>query len=195
MAQALPWDRATVIGAIKEVADTATDLTFIMSNQPGPRTASLPYGTFLLNGGPLLDQAPSSGFASYDSGAAAGEEITLHYGGQATLLVSYQAFSEEAGTTDSAVTHLERLSAYLHTGAARSTLETAGIGLAAIPQPSDISEVVGAVMQSRATMDVLYNVCIDPTETTGYIDIVEYEGEITTDAGDTVTTSDTVTGP
>lgn len=196
MATAIPWSRATAFTSLKAVADTATGITFVAANQAGPAPA-LPYGTFLVTGGPTPLYGAAPEHATYDSGAAAGEEMILHSGGQARLAVRFQVFSDTGAATDSAISYLDRLSGYLQTSAADATLDLAALAVTRPAAPTDISEAVGAKMQSRASMDVDFNTYLNTTTTTGYIANVILTGDTLEDVDgtDVYNESTTVTLP
>jgi len=195
MAVAAPWDRDAAYQALKAVADAATGITFVVANQPAPAPA-LPYGTFLVTGGPTPLYGNAVEHTTYDSSAAAGAEITRHTGGQATLAVSFQAFTSSAAADTSAISYLDKVAAYLQTEDARATLGNVGLALTAPAFPSDISAVVGAEFQSRAVLDAQFNLFLNIRTTTGYINNVILTADTVDDVDSTViyNGSQTVTG-
>ncbi len=194
MPVALPWNRDAAHQAFKTMGLTATGLLFIAANQPGAQAPPLPYGTFLVTGGPTPLYGMGPEVSTFDAGAPAGEENTLHAGGQARLSVSFQTFARTGGAEDSAISYLDRLGAYLQTSSAKTVMDTPALALTRPPTPTDISAAVGAEMQSRASMDVDFNAYLDIS-----IDAVEYvlTTDITADTLDdvdgTVVSNETIT--
>ncbi len=193
MALAATWDRDAFFIALKTMALTATGLVFVKSGQAAPAPA-LPYGTFKLIGDPSPSYGHGPETYTHDAGAAAGAESVLHAGGQASFAVRFQAFTNSHAADTDALSYLGKMAGYLQTGEAAAVMDP--IALVRPAAATDITDIVGAVSQSRATLDVDFNGYLTIKTTTGYIQNVEITANTVDDVDGTVVdnSSQTVVG-
>lgn len=172
---ALDW--STFQKALQDAVVAASGLAdgkVIWARQNGTRPAA-PYVT--LNLSPMQTLGIDGTRHTYDSGGVAGSEITLSHGGMREFGLTLTAFGDGLGD-GAAVAILETVRSALNKLSIREALEAANISFFDFGSVLDLTQVVDAGFEGRATVQFRGYTTQEVTETLGYIQTVEVEAVI-----------------
>ncbi len=158
--------RAWVI-AVTGLASTQV----IRGNQNGPRPAA-PFAEVTLTDVGQVGASPAQD-QIFDSGALAGEEITLTSRAVHELTAVVRVFTVSAVGASSARAILARLPASLGLESVRDTLHTGGLTCFDAGTVSYVPAILDTKWEGRATLTARFYAEITASETTGYISSVE----------------------
>lgn len=172
--------------AIQDALVSASGLAdgkVIWARQNGTRPAA-PYLT--LNLTPFTTIGIDGTRHTYNSGGAAGAEIILSHGGMREFGLTVVAFGDGLGD-GSAMNVIETLRGGLNKITVREALEAANVSFFDFGTVVDLTQVIDAGFEGRATTTLRGYTTQEVTETLGYIQTVEVEAVISN-----VTTVETV---
>jgi len=158
------------------------DSKVVWARQDGTRP-SAPYLT--LNLSPMRTVGLDGTRHTYNA-ASTGAEITLSHGGPREFTLTVGAFGSALGSA-SAVALLEGVKSALGKVTIREALEAANVSLFDFGPILDLTQVVDAAFEGRATVDLRGYTTQEVTETIGYIQTIDTTGTIST-----VTTVETI---
>jgi len=154
--------------AIVNHVKAATGIEVIFADQVGEQPL-MPYATIKINGPRALSPQPEI-LLGYDSGAPAGQEVTQTVILHGEIQVSIQTYSQITAGAGTARELLEQVRRTLFLPGRRDLLSAAGLALLAASDTQDLSVLLEATWQSRAAMDVRFNMVDDSAkDSTGYI--------------------------
>ena len=172
--------------ALQDAIVTASGLAdgkVVWSRQDGVRPAA-PY--FTLNLTPFATLGIDGTRHTYDEDADPGTEITLSHGGPREFGLTVVAFGDGLGD-GSAMNVIETLRGGLNKITVREALEAANVSFFDFGTVVDLTQVIDAGFEGRATTTLRGYTTQEVTETLGYIQTVEVEAVISN-----VTTVETV---
>jgi hypothetical protein len=149
----------------------------IWANQGGAQP-KMPYGTLKI-GGPRPSSPTPEVLNSTNLTNPAGQEIEQTVIGHGEITVSCQIFAFPTTGHLTARQALERAKLRLYLPTTRAALRVAGLALVQAGDTQDLTALLETSWQSRAAMDVRFNVVDSMTEKTGYIDTANVTGSAT----------------
>lgn len=167
----------TVENALQAWLKGAVGGEVIWSNQDGCQP-SMPYGTLKISGPRQSSPTPeilNTTNLSNPAGQEIEQTVVLH--GQIT--VSCQVYARPTTGAGTARELLEQARKALFLPTQRERLRAAGLALVEAGDTQDLTALLETTWQSRAVMDVRFNVVDTASEKTGYIATVNVTGRTT----------------
>lgn len=172
---ALSW--TAIEDALVAWLESAAGVGAIWANQTGEQPL-MPYGTLKITGPRQSTPTPEvANVTNLDNPAGQEIEQTVIMRGEIT--VSCQVFSQVTAGAGTARELLQQARIALFLPARRQALADAGLALVQAGDTQDLTALLETTWQSRAAMDVRFNVVDTATERTGYIATVNVTGSAT----------------
>ena len=172
MAYTSPIAWSTIEDALVAWVVAATGLTCVWANADAPQPA-YPYVTLDWVTGPTRVGWDCQ-TTDTDSGADAGEEVTVNVGGPRMLTLGVNVYSDSDSPTTGAREYASRIEASSQLPTEKQRRTTAGIALHAFEPMQDLSTIAGAETISRVALDVRLSVASNITEEPGpYINTIQ----------------------
>jgi hypothetical protein len=166
---------AAVEAGIHDWINGQTGLPMRWSNQNAPQPDYAYINALLFSG--LQEGQSERVYSDFDDGAPAGEELTETVRAGQALVFNIECHQTQVtNANQTAFAILTGLVASLGKSSVRDSLRSAGLALINEGTVQDISAIVNAGFDSRATLDVTFRACSVTTSKVAVIEQTEVEG-------------------
>ena len=177
----MPINWTEIEDAIHASFVSATGMTatkVLWGEQANPQPVR-PFATLKIMSGPVRLGGVDEVRKSYNPAAPLQQEITHEVSGQREITVECQVFSDNVHGANAARAILSKLQTGLFLPTIRYALNTAGLSLMASDSIVDLTAIVATKFQSRANLDLRFNLVDTASQLHGYIETAQVAGDYT----------------